>query len=74
MSVITALEGVSRFFQWLYVGIVSSWNTFSILVMLVLFFGIQVAFIYVYFKIGTLIMIIQPKIKELIYRIDRFFS
>ena len=74
MSVITTLDGISRFFQWLYVGAVSTWNSFSIFVILLVFIGVQIGFIYLYIKIGTVVMIIQPKIKELLYRIDRFFS
>lgn len=74
MSVTSAIEGVSRLFQWLYTGVISVWGTFSVIVILLIFVGIQVAFIYIYIKVIALVLIIQPKINELIYRIDRFFS
>jgi hypothetical protein len=68
------LDGVSRFFQWLYTAIVGSWNTFSIIIWVLIFIGIQVGFIYLYVRLFQVIMILEPKIKQLIYKVDRFFS
>ena len=73
-NILTALDGVSRFFQWLYVGTVSIWNTFSLVVILLLFIGLQIGFIYVYYKAGSFILNLYPQIQRIMNRIDRFFE
>jgi hypothetical protein len=73
-DVFSAIEGVSRFFQWLYNGAVSIWQSFSLVVIFIVFLAVQVGFIYIYYRIGMLIIASEPRIKQIISRIDRFFS
>ena len=72
--VFNAIEGVSRFFQWLYTSIVSAWQSFSLIIIFIVFIAVQIGFIYLYYKTFRLTLIIYPKIKELFYRIDKWFS
>jgi hypothetical protein len=67
-------EGVSKFFQWLYIGLTSIWNSFSLIIMVGLLIGIQVGFIIIYFKVGNFVLSLYPRFIKLKNRIERFLD
>lgn len=74
MSVISAIDGVSNFFQWLYSSLVTAWNTYALIVIFVVFIGVQVAFIYMYYKAFMFVIEAQPVIRTFMKRIERFLQ
>lgn len=67
-------EGISTFFNWLMGGITGIWNTFSLVVIFVILIAVQVAFFYIYFRIGMLVMKIYPTIKDIVRRLNEWAS
>jgi len=59
----SVLEGVSNFFQFIYSHLVYSWNLWSLLVITVGFFVIQIVFIVFYTKIFKIVFRIVPIMK-----------
>lgn len=72
--VLNALEGVSRFFQWLYVGVTSVWQSFSLIVIFLAFIVVQIGFIWLYYKMIKFTFNLYPRLQEIFRRIDRFFT
>ncbi len=72
--VFNAIEGISRFFQLLYTGAISIWQSFSLIVIFLIFIGVQIGFIYIYYKLFALLLVFFPKVKELFYKIDKALS
>jgi len=66
----TILEGVSNFFQFLYSRLVYSWNIWSLLVITVGFFAIQVGFIYLYVKVFKVVFKAIPFFKYWVRRLS----
>jgi len=69
-----AIEGISRFFQWLYIGATSVWQSFSLIVIFLIFIGVQIGFIVLYYRMFKLLLLFYPRLQELFRRLDRFFT
>lgn len=71
---ISALEGVSNLFQWIYVGVTSVWQSVVLITVLLIFIGIQIAFVYFYFRVFNMILNAYPNVKAFFEKVDRFFQ
>lgn len=66
------LTGVSNFFNWLLSTITGIWNTFSLVVIFIIFIAIQVGFIYLYIRLIIWVLRLYPQLKYITRRIDEW--
>ena len=65
----TALDGITNFFQFVYSKLVYGWDLWSLLVITTIFFVIQITFIYIYFRVFGIFGRAYPRLLYWIKRI-----
>jgi len=64
----TVLDGVSNFFGFLFSKLAYSWHLWSLLVITVIFFVLQVGFLYIYARVFRVVFRTLPSVRYLIKR------
>jgi hypothetical protein len=73
-AVVSALSSIGGFFHWVYWIFFTIGWALTFVFYIVAFFGIQVFFIYLYYRMFLLLLGFKPKIEQFLEKVDKIFD